>query len=172
MNTKESLNYRYLCGFLEFSSTFFFFLPEAGHDPGLREISSMAMSPASPPTNASRITWWTFCRFTWLWTRSHSSPWFPDFCHTYRKDRRLIHSSQWGCEEDFCNTAVCSKIVHPALIMPCINVILQSAFHNYVKSIITQRKLSGASHKYFSIAHTDVFLAVKGSNVSRRELNH
>lgn len=73
-------------------------LPEAWHGPLMREMSSMAMSPASPPTVASRITWWTFCKVTWICTSSHSSPWFPDCCHTYRKDRRLIHWSQWGCE--------------------------------------------------------------------------
>lgn len=59
----------------------------------------MAMSPASPPTVASRMTWWTLCTVTWICTSCHSSPWFPDFCHTYRKGRRLIQVAQWGCEE-------------------------------------------------------------------------
>lgn len=78
----------------------------------------MAMSPASPPTVASRMTWWTLCTVTWICTSCHSSPWFPDFCHTYRKGRRLIPFAQWGCG-DLCNTAVwgrncvaCSQYAH------------------------------------------------------------
>lgn len=37
-------------------------------------------------------------------------------------------------------SVLCTESVHLAFIMPCINVILQSAFHKNVKSIITQRK--------------------------------
>lgn len=85
-------------------------LPEAGHGPLINEMSSMAMSPASPPTVASTMTWWTSCKVTWMCARCHSSPWFPDFCHTYRKDRRLIHWSQWGCEEVFATPPYAMKV--------------------------------------------------------------
>lgn len=46
-------------------------------------------------------------------------------------------------------------------------LILQSAFHNHVKSIITERKLSGNGQKNFSINLKAVVLTVKGSNGPR-----
>lgn len=143
-------------------------LPEAGHGPLMRDMSSMAMSPAIPPTVASRITWWTLCKVTWLWTSSHSSPWFPDFCHTYRKDRRLIHSSQWGCEE-VCATLqnalkLCSlHSLYKALMLFC-NQHFTTMWNdnNREKSLWEQWQIFlNPPHSRFSDT------VVKGSNVSR-----
>lgn len=69
-----------------------FFLPVTGQGPLEKAMSSMAMSPASPPTVASRITWCTCCSVTWTCTFCHSSPWFPYFSHTYGKDEGSIKS--------------------------------------------------------------------------------
>lgn len=90
----------------------------------------MAMSPASPPTVASRMTWWTLCTVTWICTSCHSSPWFPDFCHTYRKGRRLIQVAQWGCEEIYATLRCRAENAWLVANLLIIYVILQSAFHN------------------------------------------
>lgn len=118
-------------------------LPEAGHGPLLSEMSSMAITPASPPTVASRITWSTFCEVTWLRTSRHSSPWFPDFCHTYRKHRRLIHASQWGCE------SVCAT---PWYKLNRTWILFCNKYFTIMKSIITKSAPTGCYPIYCSIA--------------------
>lgn len=51
----------------------------------------------------------------------------------------LVTMRMWG---DFCNPVKCAETVQLALNIQCFYVILQSAFHNYVKSRKAERKLS------------------------------
>lgn len=59
----------------------------------------------------------------------------------------FVTMRMWG---DFCNTAVHTETVQLALKILCIYVILQSAFHNYVKSISAQWKHSGNSEIFLN----------------------
>lgn len=93
------------------------------------------------------------------------SPFLPHLQKRQEVDS-LVTMRMWG---GFCNTAICTETVPLAHIIPCINAILQSVFHNHVKSIITERN----SHKYFSISLTAVFSnsTAKGSSTSRLPQN-
>lgn len=56
--------------------------PDKGQAPVAKTMLSTAMSPASPPTEASRTIWWTSCVTTWRCSTFHRSPWDCVLCHT------------------------------------------------------------------------------------------
>lgn len=76
------------------------------------------------------------------------------------QERRCADSNitmrMWG---DFCNTAAHAKTVQLAFNMQCADCILQAAFHNFVESIIEERKNCG-NHEIFLNQPKRLFLTL------------
>lgn len=73
--------------------------------------------------------------------------WFLPHLQERQEAESLVTMRMW---RDFCNTVVCTETVQLALTKQCIYVILQSTFHNFVKSIKVERKLSKNSKKFLN----------------------
>lgn len=86
------------------------------------------------------------------------------------QERRCADSNitmrMWG---DFCNTAAHAKTVQLAFNMQYTDCILQAAFHNFVESIIEERKNCG-NHKIFLNQSKRLFLTL-GSDFCRLGLD-